>query len=124
MPANLSLMSWIRIGPICLAITWSPCAFGWTPSRSICEVKPAWVEQSAMKIGDCVEFCAVTQPGIASLTALMGALFDGRGMTLSICRRRAGQLHPHFPLSPGTRGFLTMIFMRGLDARISPAILV
>src|SRR5688572_2144743 len=71
-----------------------------------------------MTIGDSVVFSPAAQLGIAALMASMGALFIGRGMTLSTCN--AVSKYTQFL----KRGKLAMIFILGFDARISPTILV
>ncbi len=79
LPRKLVLDELDHEGPDRLGHELVPWAFGWTPSRSMPDVKPAAAEQSATRIGESVEFCAATQAGMAELMASMPAGLSGRG---------------------------------------------
>jgi len=85
----LALITWIKTGPSCLAMNWSPRLLGCTLSPcNMALVIPAARETSAMVMGDWAVSCCFTQAGICVLTASMVLSLQLVGMSLLILSRR------------------------------------
>lgn len=102
-------------------MTWSPWSLGCTPSRNMEVVNPAELEQSAILIGELVEFCSMAQPGIRWFKVSIPPPLKDNGIKRSTCEVYSCQ-QTHILKDAAT--VQTKIFIRGLDALINPVIFV